>query len=92
MQYECGDVLKLMSMRGEQHEIRVGIVMGLLGSKYGRKVIPIGWYNVKIKSFTFEASAEQCHVPTGWVDPLKYKFVANAHEKIIPWPNELLRQ
>jgi hypothetical protein len=83
MQYECGDVLKLMSMRGEQHEIRVGIVMGLLGSKYGRKVIPIGWYNVKIKSFTFEA---------GWGDPLKYKFVANAHEKIIPWPNELLRQ
>lgn len=57
-QVDCGDVVRLLSeIGGIKKEIGKGIVMGLVGSKFSRKIIPKGWRSVKLTSYTFGGSA-----------------------------------
>jgi len=88
---ECGDVIRVFAILcGKKKEIAKGIVMGLAGTKYARKIIPKGWRAIKVTAYTCYGANEACPIPTGWADQVKQKTIKEANGRTILWPDVLL--
>ena len=89
---DCRDVIQVCALiNGKGTEVGKGIVMGLAGSKFGRKVIPNGWSSIKFTADTCSGSGESCPFPAGWTD-MKQQTVREANGKTVVWPNSLLHK
>lgn len=87
---DCGDVVRMYALiGGTEVEVGKGIIMGLAGSKFGRKVIPNGWSCIKLTAYTFKGFGEACPFPAGWTD-VKQQTMKEANGKTIVWPNSFL--
>lgn len=89
---DCGDVVRVYDFtEGRKEEIGKGIVMGLAGSKYSKKVIPKGWRCIKLTSYTSTGAFKICPFPARWTEQSKNQTIKEANGQSILWPDMLLQ-